>query len=75
MRWTESETTRMEFSLSLRETGGDGSGKMGRIRKAILGLILKNENSNNDELELFDPLLSFLFWLLKDRKKSFLDLI
>lgn len=75
MRWTESETTRMEFSLSLRETGGDGSGKMGRIRKLILGLILKNENSNNDELELFDPLLSFLFWLLKDRKKSFLDLI
>lgn len=75
MRWTESETTRMEFSLSLRETGGDGSGKMGRIRKPILGLILKNENSNNDELELFDPLLSFLFWLLKDRKKSFLDLI
>lgn len=65
----------MEFSLSLRETGGDGSGKMGRIRKLILGLILKNENSNNDELELFDPLLSFLFWLLKDRKKSFLDLI
>lgn len=75
MRWTESETTRMEFGPSLRETGGDGSGKMGRIRKAILGLILKNENSNNDELELFDPLLSFLFWLLKDRKKSFLDLI
>lgn len=65
----------MEFSLSLRETGGDGSGKMGRIRKPTLGLILKNENSNNDELELFDPLLSFLFWLLKDRKKSFLDLI
>lgn len=59
MRWTESETTRMEFSLSLRETGGDGSGKMGRIRKPILGLILKNENSNNDELELFDPLLTF----------------
>lgn len=75
MRWTESETTRMEFSLSLNGTGGDGSGKMGRIRKPILGLILKNENSNNDELELFDPLLSFLFWLLKDRKKSFLDLI
>lgn len=69
MRWTESETTRMEFSLSLRETGEDGSGRMGIIRKPKLGLILKNENSNNDGMELFDPFLSSLFWLHKDRKK------
>lgn len=39
MRWTESETIAMEFSLRLTATGGDGrckeSGKMGRLRKWI----------------------------------------
>lgn len=49
----------MEFSMSLRETGGDGSGKMGRIRQPKLGLIPKNQNSNNYKLDLFDPLLPF----------------
>lgn len=59
----------MEFSMSLRETGGDGSGKMGRIRQPKLGLIPKNKkNSNNYKLDLFDPLLPF-FVLAAERQE------